>query len=219
MSERKRVDVFIDGVNFHIASREAVGHAIDIGVFARTLAATIGGELGRIHFYIAEVAEDGPAREKQRKFFAALAHIPELVLVLGRHKRRERDGHAFYVEKGTDVNMAADMIAGAYENEYEIAMLVTGDTDQVRTLERTRGAGKRAVWCRVESQPRDPAMLAAAQEELVVTPRMLSMCRHRPPRRPTRAPLASLERSLESLDGVSASASAEQHSAPRPQRI
>jgi uncharacterized LabA/DUF88 family protein len=216
---KPRLNIYIDGMNFSIASRRLAGANVDMGVFARMLAAKLGAELGTIYYYTAEVGAAGEARDRQKKFFAALRHIPELVLVLGKHKRRtDGDGEEYYVEKGTDVNLAVDLVAGAYEDSYDVAVLVGGDTDQVRALERTRTVGKRAIWARCENQAHDNDMAAAASEEMVLTATTLRMCRRVSPAASRREAAASQQaaaaqrqaRMLEIVDAIQTAPGIEQ---------
>lgn len=52
-------------------------------------------------------------------------------------------------EKGIDVHLAVDMVAGALRNDYDVAILFSADTDLLPALEAVRAAGKRcevAAW-------------------------------------------------------------------------
>jgi hypothetical protein len=52
-------------------------------------------------------------------------------------------------EKGIDVLIALAMVLGAARNEYDVAVLVSGDTDLIPAIDEVRACGKRvenAVW-------------------------------------------------------------------------
>jgi len=52
-------------------------------------------------------------------------------------------------EKGIDVLIALDMVVGAIDDTFDVAVLVSGDTDLLPAVERVIGVGKRvenAVW-------------------------------------------------------------------------
>ncbi len=45
-------------------------------------------------------------------------------------------------EKGVDVKLAIDMIKGAFENEFDFSVLISGDADFIPALELVRALGK-----------------------------------------------------------------------------
>ena len=51
-----------------------------------------------------------------------------------------------YHEKGVDVLMAVDLISGAYENEFDTAILVSSDTDLIPALKKVRKLGKKIIY-------------------------------------------------------------------------
>jgi uncharacterized LabA/DUF88 family protein len=53
-----------------------------------------------------------------------------------------KPGHS---QKGVDIYLASDMISLAYENAYDIAILVSGDGDFVALVDLVKSKGKR-VW-------------------------------------------------------------------------
>ncbi len=53
-----------------------------------------------------------------------------------------------FKEKGVDVLLAIDMITNAYENNYDIAVLLSGDADFILAIERFQALKKKAeLWC------------------------------------------------------------------------
>lgn len=48
-------------------------------------------------------------------------------------------------EKGTDVNIAVQMLSKGYQNSYDIAILVSGDTDYIPVVECLHNIGKTVV--------------------------------------------------------------------------
>lgn len=43
-----------------------------------------------------------------------------------------------YHEKGVDVNLAVDLLVGAYEKQYDIAILISSDTDLIPAIEKVK---------------------------------------------------------------------------------
>jgi len=100
----------------------------------------IQGELIRTYYYDAIVDEtEKDKRQLQKLFFSKLSLAPFCTVRLGRLVKT-REG---YRQKGVDILMAIDMLTKAYENHYEIAILVAGDGDFVELVEAVKDTGKR----------------------------------------------------------------------------
>lgn len=56
------------------------------------------------------------------------------------------------VEKGTDVNLAVTMLSKAYNNSFDIAILVSGDTDYIPAVELLHQIGKIVVIAALPNQ-------------------------------------------------------------------
>lgn len=98
------------------------------------------GELIRIYYYDAMVEEnEREKRQKQRTFFRILSQMDLCTIRLGRLVKTEEG----YRQKGVDILMAIDVLTKAYENHYEIAILVAGDGDFVNLVKAVKDAGKR----------------------------------------------------------------------------
>lgn len=55
-------------------------------------------------------------------------------------------------EKGTDINVAVNMLSKAYTNAYDIAILVSGDTDYVPVINQLHNIGKIVVLATLPHQ-------------------------------------------------------------------
>ena len=55
-------------------------------------------------------------------------------------------------EKGTDINVAVNMLSKAYTNAYDIAILVSGDTDYVPVVQQLHNIGKIVVLATLPHQ-------------------------------------------------------------------
>ena len=103
-----------------------------------------GRDIRRIFYYTAEMDRDFDEQRflKHQNFLRKLSLIPKFKVVFCTFKKIvEKDGKIRYEVKGDDVQLANDMLVGAYENLYDIAILVSGDEDfkpVVRTIRRLR---------------------------------------------------------------------------------
>jgi len=58
-----------------------------------------------------------------------------------------------FYEKGVDVKIAVDILVGAYEDEYDTAVLISSDTDLVPAIEKVRLLGKRIEYVGFAHKP------------------------------------------------------------------
>jgi uncharacterized LabA/DUF88 family protein len=78
--------------------------------------------------------------EKQEEYLKTLRKIEYFELRLGRAKR---SSHAEPLkQKGVDTLIAIDMLSKAYENHYDVAVLITGDDDFLDLVRAIKNTGK-----------------------------------------------------------------------------
>ncbi len=155
-----RVIIFIDGSNFYHLCNDSLGtNNIEFGAFCKKLCD--GRDLVQIRYYnAAQKQQTAPvAYKNQQKFFARIRKIEKLVIILGKLKKRGikcpicQDliktcplcKHIIFnlVEKNTDVNFAIDVVRLAYEDEYDVGILVTGDGDFSGAVKLGQKIGKK----------------------------------------------------------------------------
>lgn len=113
-SQPPRLAIYVDGANIDISS-EAVGIRIDYVRFR----AFLGGsrQIVLANYYNSKSTDPG-----ERAFYKRVENAG-FTLSLGPIKRPNQP------QKETDVQIAVDMISGAYDNSFDIALLVSGDGD------------------------------------------------------------------------------------------
>ena len=137
-----RVMVFIDGSNVLNRLRD-LGQRInlDYGKFVAKLA----GErrLVRAYYYGARVDQTREPEQyrRQQGFYYNLEKIPRFELRMGRLVYPPSAG-ARPNEKGVDVKLATDMLLHASRDNYDVAVLVSGDTDFVDVVQGVKDLGK-----------------------------------------------------------------------------
>ena len=137
-----RVMIFIDGSNmYHSLKSHFRRTDVDLGKFTKKM--LDGRRLVRVYYYNAQVGiKEEPDRFKdQQKYFAGVEAIPYTELRLGRLVYNNWPGSPPY-EKGVDIQLATDMITHSYKNNYDVAILVAGDTDYVGALQAVKDNGK-----------------------------------------------------------------------------
>lgn len=151
----KRIMIFIDGNNFESAvGRE---YRLDYPRLARTIADRRGGIFQRLYFYTA-MAKKIPAYEKQveqvQRFIHALQSHEQVIVRVGNliSIGKDEEGKDILTEKGTDVQLAVDLVSLAFTNAYDEAVLLSADTDYLPAIELVRQIGKNVVIGVVEHQ-------------------------------------------------------------------
>jgi len=137
-----KVIIFVDGSNLYHSLVSNFGTAkIDLERFCKNLSA--GKELVKINYYTSPVSrlDNLNIYKSQQKFLSRIEKISKLVLFLG---RLEKHGN-YKIEKGVDVKLATDLISGAFNHEYDIAILVSNDSDFVPAINEVQILGKQ-VW-------------------------------------------------------------------------
>jgi len=82
--------------------------------------------------------------DSQNKFFEKLRKIPNFNLVLCKLLKRNIVGttKVYYIIKEDDINMAVDMVENAYDNNYDVSILVSGDGDFVPAVRSVKKKNK-----------------------------------------------------------------------------
>jgi uncharacterized LabA/DUF88 family protein len=148
MSEKKedkeRVSIFIDGSNLYHGLKALKIKKLDFCKFAQLIAK--GREIKRVFYYTAMMDKsfDEERFIKHKNFLDEISRIPKFKVVLCTFKKIiEKDGTIKYGIKGDDVQLANDMVVGAYENKYDTAILVSGDEDFKPVVRTARRLGKK----------------------------------------------------------------------------
>jgi len=82
-----------------------------------------------------------PENDKPTGFYDALRGEGFRVCASPRKQR----GKKKYEEKGVDIQLATDLIAQAYQESYDTAVVVSGDADYRRAIEYVQDQGKRVI--------------------------------------------------------------------------
>ena len=136
---QQRVMVFIDGSNlYHVLKQQIDKHDLDYSKFAQKLS----NQRNLIRTYYYNIRQDETVNpqlaKNQDRFLNALYETEYLEVRLGIWKPRGQT----MVEKGVDVMIATDLISHAYEDHYDIAILVSGDADFYPAIQAVKEIGK-----------------------------------------------------------------------------
>lgn len=131
-----RVMIFIDGSNLFRAARAyREGYKVDLALLRDKLAK--GRTLARSYYYC---SIGNPPRPEQLKFQEKLSYLHFEVVS---KTLKIRTATKEKIEKGVDVALVTDMLRLAYNNAYDVAILVSGDNDFLQAVDDVKRAGKR----------------------------------------------------------------------------
>jgi len=132
-----RVAIFIDGSNLYHSVQNNFGrHNINFTEFATKLCA--GRPLFRVYYYniLQDPSQYPDGYREQQDFLDSLRKTPYLEVRLGSIKKITG------VEKGIDVMIATDLLYFAWSGFYDVAILVSGDSDFTYAVQAVKNVGK-----------------------------------------------------------------------------
>ena len=149
---RERVMIFIDGNNLYHSLKHVIGRTnLDFQQFADRLVQ--GRQLIRVYYYNAPLNRDDDEDKyrMQQSFFDSLDTVPYFTKKFGRLEKRLvkqnlPDGTFVsvptYVEKGVDTFIVIDMLSHAFKDNYDTAILISGDEDFTVLVDTVKDLGK-----------------------------------------------------------------------------
>jgi len=177
MSDRNdRVMVFIDGSNLYHSLK---GHFhrtdVDMGRFTQKLLEK--RRLIRVYYYNARVGrrEEPERYQHQQAFFASISATPYFELRLGRLVYVNWPNSPPY-EKGVDIQLTTDLLTHSFKNNYDIAILVTGDSDYVSAIQAVKDNGKNVEVALFGKELSSRPLREVADKVIVIDGRFLRGC-------------------------------------------
>lgn len=153
-----KVSVFIDGFNLYHAIRELEDSRLkwlNLKRFSSTLLSTqniSGAKIVSVQYFSALAEWDRGKANKHKKYIKALERNG-VVCTLGKFTQNNdlrcrakcRELFANREEKQTDINMALAITLGAVRDLFDMAIVVTNDTDFVPAINAAKEEGKRVI--------------------------------------------------------------------------
>ena len=181
-------NVYIDGFNFYYGAVKGTPYKwLDFSALCRILLP--GHKIRRIYYFTALLEArpgDSEKRQRQETYLRALRTMPNLKIVFGSFLTHVRNmplangkGYVNVVstqEKGSDVNLAAQMLMDGFKNDYECAVVISNDSDLLRPIQMSiRDLGKK-VGVLAPTQNRHPSRSLAANATFIkhIRPQVLA---------------------------------------------
>ncbi|MCK5624327.1 NYN domain-containing protein [Candidatus Pacearchaeota archaeon] len=148
----EKVSVFIDGNNFYYGLRLIYGKNKSLKKFNFEKFINFlveNNELVETYYYNAQLDKSNDFQKflSQKEFFNKLKQIPNFNLVLCKLLKRKipNSEKYYYVLKEDDINMAVNIVEDAYDNKFDIAILISGDGDFVPAVKSVKKRKKKII--------------------------------------------------------------------------
>ncbi|WP_308389683.1 NYN domain-containing protein [Acidithiobacillus sp. AMEEHan] len=143
-----RVAAYIDGFNLYFGLKQARFKRyfwLDVAALARALLKP-GQQLVATHYFSARICDNGrnaADQKRQNDYLEALA-VQGVQSQFGHYLEKKRECRAChatwldYEEKMTDVNIAIQLMTDAFDNAFDVALVISGDSDLTTPIRRVR---------------------------------------------------------------------------------
>ncbi len=136
--DKERVAVYIDGFNLYFGMTESYDDTKWLDVLALGNSFVKGNQfLVSCKYFTSRIANDPAKQKRQSTYLDALGTLDDIDIYYGQYNSNKaqckRCHHVWYEnkEKMTDVNIATEMLMDAMLDKFDVAILVSGDSDLV----------------------------------------------------------------------------------------
>jgi uncharacterized LabA/DUF88 family protein len=149
-----KTNIYVDGFNLYYGALKGTPYKwLNVAKLCQALLPK--NQIHRIKYFTAHVnpRPNDPAKHiKQQAYFRALRTLPNLEIILGHFLTQkcvmplagQHEGHPKFVkvikteEKGSDVNLAVHLLNDGHKRDYEVAVLITNDSDLLEAIRIVR---------------------------------------------------------------------------------
>jgi uncharacterized LabA/DUF88 family protein len=175
---RLRANVYVDGFNLYYGCLRGTSYKwLNLEALAQKL--LVGHEIGRIRYCTARVkdrpGESGQA-ERQQLYLRAIQTLPTVSIHYGHFlsnpetmplARPDPGGPKFVKvirtsEKGTDVNIASWLLHDAFRDDFDVAAVISNDSDLETPVRMVRDDCKKAIFVMMPRDRHSNQLTAAA---------------------------------------------------------
>lgn len=172
----ERIIVYIDGFNLYFGMMEAgfeKSRWLNVFQLAKNLCKPTQQIVG-VKYFTSRVSNN-PSKQKRQTIYLEALEIQGVEVIYGHYQSNtiecKRCGHLWLDqnEKMTDVNIATHLIADAYQQKYDTAMLISGDSDLVPPIRAIHSLfNDKRVFVAFPPQRHNQTVAAAAKGSLVI---------------------------------------------------
>jgi uncharacterized LabA/DUF88 family protein len=148
-SRPKRVLAYVDGFNLYFGLRDKGWRKyywLNLHALATSLLKpwqTLAG----VHYFTTRIRANGHNRQdmqRQTTYLEALATLPDVQQHFGHYLEKPKQCHKCgsqwmdYEEKMTDVNIAVQLLADAFDDNFDTALIISADSDLTTPVQTVR---------------------------------------------------------------------------------
>lgn len=175
-----KTNVYVDGFNFYYGAVRGTPYKwLNIAAMCQRLLPN--DQINRIKYFTALVhprPKDPDQRVRQATYIRALQTIPNLEVIYGTFLSHEvvmplagQQGKFARVikteEKGSDVNIATHLLMDGFRNEYELAVVVSNDSDLLMPIKVVMDDLQKPVGILMPARQGHPSQVLTAQATFV----------------------------------------------------
>lgn len=138
--KKQRVMAYVDGFNLYFGMIESVLDTKWLDIRKLVQSRLQGNqELVGIKYFTSNITNDPPKEARQRTYIDAL-ETTDILIIRGKYESKEVNctgcGKVWFRsnEKKTDVNIATALIFDALKDKFDVAILISGDSDLVPAI-------------------------------------------------------------------------------------
>ena len=144
----QRVTAYVDGFNLYFGLKDSGFkryYWLDVAALAKTLLKP-GQQLLATHYFTAHIRANGrnSADQKRQKGYLEALALRDVRCQFGHYLHKTRRcrqcGASWpdYEEKMTDVNIAVQLLGDAFDNAFDTALVISGDSDLTTPIRKVR---------------------------------------------------------------------------------
>jgi uncharacterized LabA/DUF88 family protein len=186
--EKKKAAFYIDGFNLYHSIKVLKNEQLkwlSLMSLAQMLIPKRDEEVVAVKYFSALAHKRGIASVEKHKTYISALQSEGVECILGRFKNQQRRCRACEStwqhpeEKETDVNIAIQMVADGFNNQYDVCYLVSADTDLVPPLQMIRKMlpNKSVVAVSPPNRPHGQHIRKIAHRSLKLNAGQLERCR------------------------------------------
>lgn len=172
----ERVIVYVDGFNLYFGMMEA-GFSYCRWLNVKALAQNLlqkNQQLIEVKYFTARVTNNPDKQKRQSTYLDAL-YNEGVKIIYGQYQNNNLDchrcGHIWMAanEKMTDVNIATNILVDAYQDKYDMAMLISGDSDLVPPIKAVHANfSSKRVFVAFPPKRHNSTVAAVAKGSLII---------------------------------------------------
>ena len=145
-STMERVITYIDGFNLYFGLKSKKWQRyywLNLSLLANNLIQPYQRQVS-VKYFTSRIVHPLAKNQRQLAYLEALETLPDLSIFYGKYQHNLHTcpscGYVETIpsEKMTDVNIAVELLADAYQNRYDTALLISADSDLTAPIDKVR---------------------------------------------------------------------------------